>query len=184
MPKYYTGRGDDGYTSLLGQQKVPKHDIRPETYGVLDEASSAFGLSRAFAKSPKTVEVIISVQRDLYLIMAEIAADPEYAEKLERLGQDRLEWIEGQINLIGDQIEMPAGFVLPGDSRSGAAIDLARTIIRRAERLVARMVHEGLLENAFILPYVNRVSSLCFILALWENKQSGVESATLAKSDS
>ncbi|MGD2058876.1 MAG: ATP:cob(I)alamin adenosyltransferase, partial [Anaerolineales bacterium] len=106
------------------------------------------------------------------------------AEKLERLGQDRLEWIEGQINLIGDQIEMPAGFVLPGDSRSGAAIDLARTIIRRAERLVARMVHEGLLENAFILPYVNRVSSLCFILALWENKQSGVESATLAKSDS
>ena len=184
MPRYYSGRGDDGHTSLLGKQKVPKYDIRPDTYGVLDEASSAFGLSRAFAKSTKTIEIIISVQRDLYLIMAEIAADPEHAEKLERLGQDRLEWIEGQITLIGDQIEMPAGFVVPGDSRSGAAIDMARTIVRRAERSIARMVHEGLLGNAVILPYVNRVSSLCFILALWENKQSGVESATLAKRDS
>jgi cob(I)alamin adenosyltransferase len=78
---------------------------------------------------------------------------------------------------------MPSGFVVPGDSRSGAAVDLARTTVRRAERLVARMVHEGLLDNPVILPYINRVSSLCFILALWENLQSGVESPTLAKSD-
>lgn len=183
MPTYYSGHGDDGYTNLLGKKKVPKYDIRPDTYGVLDEASSALGLGRAFAVSQKTIEVIISVQRDLYHIMAEVAAEPENAEKLKRLEGDRLEWIEEQIEIFGDQIELPAGFVVPGDSRSGAMIDKARTVIRRAERLVARIVHEGLLENPIILPYVNRVSSLCFVLALWENKQSGVESATLAKSD-
>ncbi|MGD8864614.1 MAG: cob(I)yrinic acid a,c-diamide adenosyltransferase [Anaerolineales bacterium] len=183
MPTYYSGQGDDGYTSLLGSGKVPKYDLRPDTYGALDEASAALGLSRSFAQSQITVELIVTVQRDLYRIMAEVAALPEDAARLERFGKERLEWIEGEIQVIGDQIEMPSGFVVPGDSRSGAAVDLARTTVRRAERLVARMVHEGLLDNPVILPYINRVSSLCFILALWENLQSGVESPTLAKSD-
>lgn len=181
MPKYYSGQGDDGYTSLLGADKVPKYDLRPDTYGALDEASAALGLSRAFAQSPRTNEVIVAAQRDLYRIMAEVAALPEDAEKLTRFSEERLKWIESEIDLIGAQIEMPGGFVIPGDSRSGAAMDLARTVVRRAERLVARMVHEGALKNAFILPYVNRLSSLCFVLALWENGQSGVEKPTLAK---
>jgi cob(I)alamin adenosyltransferase len=181
MPEYFSGKGDDGYTSLLGPDKVPKYDLRPETYGTLDEASAALGLSRALAQSQRTVEIIIAVQRDLYYIMAEVAALPEDADKFGRLGEDRLMWIESEINTIGDQVEMPAGFVVSGDSRSGAAIDLARTVIRRAERLVARMAHEGLIRNPIILPYVNRVSSLCFILALWENKHSGADHPTLAK---
>lgn len=181
MPKYYSGQGDDGFTSLLGADKVPKYDLRPDTYGALDEASAALGLSRAFAQSARTNEIIITVQRDLYRIMAEVAALPEDAEKLNRLSEERLKWIENEIDMIGAQIEMPEGFVIPGDSRSGAAIDLARTVVRRAERLVARMVHEDYLHNAFILPYVNRLSSLCFVLALWENEQSGVDRPTMAK---
>jgi cob(I)alamin adenosyltransferase len=183
MSEYFSGQGDDGYTALLGADRVPKYDLRPETYGALDEASAALGLSRSFAESDKNVEILIAVQRDLYRIMAEVAALPDAAAKLERFKQDRLEWIEREITVIGDQIEMPSGFVLSGDSRSGAAIDLARTIVRRAERLVARMVHEGLLDNPVILPFINRVSSLCFVLALFENRQSGVDSPTLAKGD-
>ena len=181
MPKYYSGQGDDGFTSLLGADKVPKYDLRPDTYGALDEASAALGLSRAFAQSARTVELVVTVQRDLYRIMAEVAALPEDAEKLKRFSEDRLQWIESEIELIGAQIEMPGGFVIPGDSVSGAAMDLARTVVRRAERLVARMVHEDLLQNTFILPYVNRLSSFCFVLALWENQQSGVDKPTLAK---
>ncbi len=183
MPKYFSGQGDDGYTSLLGADKVPKYDLRPETYGALDEASAALGLGRAWAQSERTNDVLIAVQRDLYRLMAEVAALPEDAEKLDRFSEERLAWLENEINTLGDQIEMPNGFVVPGDSRSGAAIDLARTIVRRAERLVARMQHEELLDNPVILPYINRVSSLCFVLALWENAQSGVDQATLAKSD-
>ncbi len=182
MPTYFSGQGDDGFTSLLGSGKVPKYDLRPDTYGELDEASAALGLGRAFAQSERTVEVLIAVQRDLYRIMAEVAALPEDAARLDRIGEDRLAWLEDVIITLGEQIEMPTGFVLPGDSRSGAAIDLARTVVRRAERLVARMQHEELLQNPVILPYVNRVSSLCFVLALWENKQSGVDRPTLAKS--
>jgi cob(I)alamin adenosyltransferase len=183
MSNYFSGQGDDGYTSLLGSDKVPKYDLRPETYGALDEASAALGLGRALAQSPRTVEIVTSVQRDLYRIMAEVAALPQDADKIKHFDEDRLVWIESEVNTIGDQVEMPAGFVIFGDSRSGAAIDLARTVVRRAERLVARMVHEGLIQNPIILPYINRVSSLCFILALWENKHSGVDHPTLAKVD-
>lgn len=183
MSNYFSGQGDDGYTSLLGPDKVPKYDLRPETYGAIDEASAALGLGRALAQSQRTVEIVISVQRDLYRIMAEVAALPQDADKIKPFGEDRLLWIESEINTIGDQVEMPAGFVISGDSRSGAAIDLARTVVRRAERLVARMAHEGIIQNPIILPYINRVSSLCFILALWENKHSGVDHPTLAKVD-
>jgi cob(I)alamin adenosyltransferase len=183
MPEYFSGQGDDGFTNLLGSDKVPKYDLRPETYGAIDEASAALGLSRAFAKSQETNKVLIQVQRDLYRIMAEVAALPDDASRLHRFGSDRLEWLENEINSFGDQIDMPGGFVIPGDSLSAAAIDLARTIVRRAERLVARMVHEDQIKNPVILPYVNRVSSLCFILGLWENKKSGVDHPTLAKSD-
>jgi cob(I)alamin adenosyltransferase len=183
MPTYYSGQGDDGYTNLLGSGKVPKYDLRPDTYGALDEASASLGLCRAFAQSQRTVELVITVQRDLYRIMAEVAALPEDAARLDRFGEERLEWIEAEIDAIGAQIEMPAGFVVPGDSRSGAVVDLTRTIVRRAERLVARMVHDELLDNPVVLAYINRVSSLCFVLALWENKQSGVDSPTLAKGE-
>lgn len=183
MPKYYSGQGDDGYTSLLGSGKVPKYDLRPETYGVLDEASAALGLGRASAQSQKTNEVLIAVQRDLYRIMAEVAALPEDAARLDRFSAERLEWMEAEIAAFGDQIEMPGGFVIPGDSPGGATIDLARTVVRRAERLVARMLHQDLLQNPVILAYINRLSSLCFILALWENEHADVDRPTLAKSD-
>lgn len=184
MSNYFSGQGDDGYTSLLGSGKVAKYDLRPDTYGALDEASAALGLARASAQSERTVEVLIAVQRDLYRIMAEVAALPEDAARLERFSGDRLAWLEELINTLGDQIEMPKGFIVPGDTRSSAAIDLARTVVRRAERLVARMQHEGLLENPVILAYINRVSSLCFVLTLWENKHAGVDRPTLAKSGS
>lgn len=181
MPTYFTRTGDDGSTGLLGGGRVAKHHLRPRTYGALDEASAALGLARALAVSEDTKKLVVELQRDLYRIMAEVAAVPEEADKFRSVNIDRIQWLESQIDTLGDQVDMPQGFVLPGDSVGGGALDLARTIVRRAERRVTELLHEGQLENTHILAYLNRLSSLCFVLALWENKQAGVDAPKLAK---
>ena len=183
MPKYYTGEGDEGYTGLLGEGRVPKYGPRPSAYGTLDEAQAALGLARSVA-SQASGEALRQVQVDLYHIMAEVAAPLEQAAQFRKLTQARVLWLEGELEHFGDQVEMPSEFVISGDSQPGAALDLARTITRRAERNVAALVHEGQVENPHILPYLNRLSSLCFILSLWENKQAGVQGHSLAKDSS
>jgi cob(I)alamin adenosyltransferase len=184
MPSFFSGQGDDGYTGLLGEGRVPKYDARPNAYGTVDEASAALGLARALAKTDEARRLTIEIQRDLYRVMSELAATDENAARFESVDQSRLEWLDANIERLGAEIDMPKDFVLGGDSPSGAAFDLARTVVRRAERLVARMTHEGTLSNGRVLPYLNRLSSLCFILALIEIRAAGVASPTLAKGDS
>ena len=181
MPRYYTRSGDDGTTGLLGSERVPKHHPRPEAYGAIDEASAALGVARSGARSKETASVLLEVQRDLYHLMAEVAAPREAAARFRRIDPERVAWLEGRVEAFGARIEMPKEFVVPGDSPSAAALDLARTVVRRAEREVSRLQHEGELENPHLLRYLNRLSSLCFILELWEARQSGVDRPTLAK---
>jgi len=180
MPKYFTGEGDQGYTGLLGEGRVPKYSQRPTAYGSVDEAQAALGLARSLA-SPPGAQVLKAVQADLYHIMAELAAPLEQAEKFRTLGEARVRWLEDQLEAFGAQVEMPDGFVLSGDSQAGAALDLARTVVRRAERIAAELVHAGEVQNEHILPYLNRLSSLCFMLSLWENQQAGVSGPTMAR---
>lgn len=182
MPDYYSGEGDDGSTGLLGSERVPKYHLRPTAFGRVDEASAALGLSRATALSEETKSVVREVQKDLYAIMVELAAVPEEEEKFQRLEASRLTWLEGQLESFGDRVNMPKDFILPGDSLPAAALDLARTVVRRAERQVVRLDHESKLSNPTILSYLNRLSSLCFVLSLWENETAGVEKPTIAKS--
>lgn len=181
MPDYFSGTGDDGSTGLLGNQRVPKFHPRPAATGALDEAAAALGLARALAGDLQTRQLIVEIQRDLYHIMAEVAATRDQAHRFRKLGVDRVAWLEAEVRRIGDQISMPKGFVVGGDSAPGAALDLARTIVRRAERAIVELAHEGELDNPPLLAYLNRLSSLCFVLALWENRKAGVESPTLAK---
>ena len=126
--------------------------------------------------------MIHDVQKDLYTIMVELAAVPGEEEQFQRLEAPRLSWIEEQVKSFGDRVKMPKDFILPGDSLPAAALDLARTVVRRAERQVVRLDHESKLSNPTILPYLNRRSSLCFVLSLWENETAGVENPTIAKS--
>jgi len=181
MPEFYTRDGDDGFTGLLGKGRVPKYHERPETYGTVDEASSALGLARALARSSETREVIKTVQRDLYGMMAEMAADRENAAAFRVIGGQQVVWLEEQTEAFGGRVRLPTEFVLGGDSTAGAALDLARTIVRRAERLAAHLHHAGEIENLEILRYLNRLSSLCFVLSLWETSQAGIERPSLAK---
>lgn len=181
MPEFFTRNGDDGSTGLLGDERVPKFHLRPSAYGALDEASSALGLARAYALSAETAELILDIQRDLYKIMAEVAATPQQASRFRSIDAQRVTWLESRIESIGSRVSMPSGFVIPGDSQSGAALDLARTVVRRAERLVVQLAREDTLANDAILPYLNRLSSLCFVLELWENFQSGAGPPTMAR---
>lgn len=181
MVKFFTGAGDDGYTGLLGEQRVPKHSARPEAYGNVDEASAALGVARASTGSHDIAQVVVEVQRDLYKLMAELAATPEQARRFRQLDASRVVWLEDQVERFGEQVDMPSEFIIGGDSRAGAFFDLARTVVRRAERSVASLMHDGLIDNSELVRYLNRLSSLCFVLELYENQQAGVDRPSLAK---
>lgn len=182
MPVFYTRRGDDGTTGLLGRGRVSKDDPRIECAGALDEASAALGLARATAL-PQTRPILLQVQRDLYHIMSEVSAEPEAAIPLDRLGEARVRWLEQEIDRLAGQVDGPGEFIVSGDSLASAALDLARAIVRRAERWITRLAREGKLRNPALQAYLNRLSSLCFVLELWEIHQAGLERPTLAKAD-
>ena len=181
MSKYYTGSGDDGFTQLLGEGRVAKYHPKPEALGALDEASAALGVARASCGDPRSAALLLETQRDLYRLMAEVAAAPENAVHFRTIDANRVAWLESQINRLGETVEMPREFILPGDSSAGAALSLARAIVRRAERRVARLLHDHEIENPALLHYLNRLSSLCFLLELLENRAAGVSSPTVAK---
>ena len=178
--QWYTSTGDDGFTGVLGRDRVPKYAIRPEAYGTVDEASAQLGLVRAQARDAGVRSLIISVQRDLYSMMADLATVPETATRPTWLSPARLDWLEAQTDALGAEVDMPKAFIVPGDSVVGATLEIARTVTRRAERLVARLAHEGELRDDTPLKYLNRLSSLLFVMARVEDRAAGVERFTLA----
>lgn len=178
---WYTGRGDDGSTQLLGQERVLKYSTQPETYGTLDEATSALGLARALAAHSDVAETVLSIQRHLYRIMSELAATPENQEKYRFVETSHVDWLSEQTDRFGRQITMPREFVVPGETPAGGALDLARAIVRRAERRVLRAAAEGFVSNPFIARYLNRLSSLCYVLARFEDTRQGRRPVTLAR---
>lgn len=180
MSPIYTRTGDDGSTGWLGEGRLPKYHPRIETLGAIDEASAALGLARAMSNAPQTGAILIEVQRDLYGMMTEVAATPENAGRFPSLSQERVTWLEMQVEAITDLAPTPKDFILPGDSVPGGSLGLARTIVRRAERRMAELLDSGGFKNRLLLVYLNRLSSLCFALELFENAQAG-KSTRLAK---
>lgn len=180
--RFYSGRGDDGYTGLLGPERVPKYDLRPEAYGTVDEAQAAIGLARASGCTAQSEPILLAIQRDLYALMAELAAagddDSPFAGSVT---PQHLEQVEEWIAQFETTVNMPKEFVVPGDSQSGAALHLARTVIRRAERQAVRLTHDGVLENHLPVRYLNRLSSLLYVLALAEDQGATGQGMTLAK---
>jgi len=177
---FYTRKGDDGSTGLLGEGRVPKYHHRMEALGAVDEATAALGLARAACLADETPSLISQVQRDLYGLMAETAATPENAERFRSITAEKVTWLEAQVDLVSAKVPMPKEFILPGDSQAGAALSLARTIVRRAERRMAELLDQGDVSNPELLRYLNRLSSLCFVLELLENQAAGTKTS-LAK---
>jgi len=177
---FYTRTGDDGTTGLLGEDRVSKDHPRIEALGALDEASAAIGLARASCQAPQTPPILRAVQRDLYKLMAEVAATPENADKFKGIDTARVTWLEEQADEVQSIVKIPKEFILPGDTYSGAALSLARAVVRRAERRVTELFQLGALSNDEILRYINRLSSLCFVLEILENQVAGRDTS-LAK---
>jgi cob(I)alamin adenosyltransferase len=170
--KIYTRKGDDGTTSLWYGGRVPKHHGRTEAYGSLDEACSALGVARAICSEEGEEELaadIVRLQDDLFVAGAELATAPEAAERLEdgvsRTTEEMVAWIEGRIDRYMDKVDLPPKFVIPGGNRLSAQLDVARTVIRRAERRIAALGDAGELAGKTLIRLVNRASDLAYAMA-------------------
>ena len=164
--KVTTRTGDDGYTGLLGAGRVPKWDARMETIGTLDEATSALGLARAQVTATGVADTIHTLQRDLYLLMGELATPPENYEQVGlRITAEQVTALDTTLEQFRARVTIGNQFIIPGATVAGAALDLARAIIRRGERDAARLLHDGTIANGEVLRFLNRASDLVFILA-------------------
>ncbi len=171
LARIYTKKGDDGTTSLWYGGRVAKSDARTESYGALDEASSALGVARSLC-GPDEAELaadILRLQDDLFIAGAELATAPEAAERLvdgvSRVTPEMAAELEQLIDRYMDRVELPPKFVIPGGTQLSAQLDVARTIIRRAERRTVALATDDGLASGELLRFLNRASDAAFAMA-------------------
>ena len=176
MPAYYTGAGDKGDTGLFGTtERLSKASIRIEVNGQIDELQSFIGLGRSVAKernAEKTNEILKQVQEHLFYLGADIASPAK--SKTKRMDQSNVQWLEEEIDKLTNELPPLKNFVLPSGSRLATLLHVCRAIARRAEREAVALNAEEKL-NEYAMAYLNRLSSLFFVLALEENKKSGLK---------
>jgi cob(I)alamin adenosyltransferase len=173
MVKIYTRKGDDGTTSLWYGGRVPKHHGRTDAYGTLDEACSQLGLARALC-GPEQEELardVLRLQDDIFIAGAELATAPEAAKRLEdgisRTTEEMVAELERLIDRYMAEVELPPQFVIPGGNKLSAQLDVARTVIRRAERRISELNEAGELASETVIHFVNRASDLIYAMARW-----------------
>jgi len=171
--RIYTRRGDDGTTGLLFGGRVRKDDPAVEACGAVDEAQAAIGVARATADPGSELDrLLIGIERDLYVLMAELATAPANRAKLvagtTSVTADMVTSLEPVIDAVGARFDPPTEFVLPGQSATSAALDVARTAVRRAERRSLAVAAPG----SHVVPYLNRLSDLLWTLARWQEDRT------------
>jgi cob(I)alamin adenosyltransferase len=176
--RIYTKRGDDGTTGLLYGGRISKDDVRAEVYGTLDETVSALGLARAAGLVGRVEEIVVRLQREMFVAGAQLATSPDNQSKLQdgvsRVTSAMTEQAERDIDELLATHPLPQEFVLPGALLGSAGLDTARSVVRRAERLAVAMSREGLLVDPEVLRYLNRVSDLLFAAARYEEAERGL----------
>ena len=164
----YTKTGDDGTTGLFYGGRVSKDSEQPHAYGTVDEAQATIGVARAYAEVGSELDTLLSgLERDLYVLMAELATAPDNHHKLDdgvtRTTPAMAEALEDLIDTLSDRFEAPTEFVIPGSTIIGAHLDVARTVVRRAERSVVPL---GWADSA-VSVYLNRLSDLLWTCLLY-----------------
>ncbi|HUR78311.1 MAG TPA: cob(I)yrinic acid a,c-diamide adenosyltransferase [Acidimicrobiales bacterium] len=172
---HYTGKGDDGTTGLLYGGRVPKDSALPTAYGAVDEAQAFIGLARAqLVPGTEIDDVLVHVARDLWVLMAELATLPENRHKLtpgaSMVDTAMLDALEHHVEAAESHFEVPKEFVVPGQNAGAAALDVARTVVRRAERHAVSALDDS--GDSLAIPYLNRLSSLLWALARWAEGDS------------
>src|SRR5215207_6369993 len=172
--KIYTKTGDDGTTSLFSGGRVSKHHLRVEAYGTVDELNSHIGVVRAQQPTLPTEQILFMVQEHLFRLGADLATPMDAkAEWLVRITQEEIEWVEYRIDQLDEHLEPLKNFILPGGTLAAAHLHVARTVCRRAERLVVALAeHEAINNHALI--DLNRLSDWLFTVARYENKQGNI----------
>ncbi len=180
-----TGKGDDGTTGLLYGGRIAKDDPRTEAYGTVDEAVAALGLARAELNEAGLDEIAESVlrwQRELFVVGADLATAPDKRGRLEdgvtRVSETMLDGVEVELALWEGAIEMPREFVVPGETVASAALEMARVILRRAERRAIAADRASSLGSAWIVPYLNRLADLLWVLARAAEQAAGAPVTT------
>lgn len=166
---FYTRKGDDGTTGLYFGGRVRKDADAPEAYGAVDEVQAFVGLARAQAERGSELDVVLlQIERDLYVLMAELATAPENRHKLKAgaslVTTEMVSSVEARIEEMTDRFTMPEEFVLPGQNRVSALLEVARTVTRRAERRALAVAAP----DSVAVPYLNRLSSLLWAMARWQ----------------
>jgi cob(I)alamin adenosyltransferase len=183
----YTRKGDDGSTGLLFGGRVRKDDPAIEANGTVDEAQAAIGAARAEAERGSQLDVLlIGLERDLYVLMAELATAPANRKKLQPgvtlVTAEMVTALERLIDELTRLFPALTDFVIPGHDQVSAALDVARTVVRRAERLVVATGRAGP-EVSKVGPYLNRLSDLLWTMARWQEQGESLRSRADAKGD-
>ncbi len=169
LNKIYTKTGDDGTTGLVRGPRRMKHDLRVECYGTVDEANSFIGMARlSTASMPKLDRLLARIQNDLFDLGSDLATpgkDPEGGTQSLRITPSQTEWLEQQIDYYNEGLQPLRSFVLPGGTPLAVALHLARTVTRRAERLVVELLAKEPDTSGAVLIYLNRLSDLLFVMA-------------------
>jgi cob(I)alamin adenosyltransferase len=171
--RIYTKKGDDGTTGLLYGGRVAKDSPLPVAYGTVDEAQAVLGLARAEVERGSELDtMLVDLERDLWVLMAELATEPRNRGKLtpgqSLVTAEMVLALESRIDAVSDRFEPPTEFVVPGQTRVAALLDLGRTVVRRAERHALTAAGEG----SEVVPYLNRLSDLLWTLARWQEGDS------------
>lgn len=174
MVKIYTGKGDDGTTGLLFGGRVRKDAPSPTANGDVDEAQASIGVARALAGQNGDAELhdmLLDLARDLWVVMGELATAPENLHKLSpdaRVSAEMVGKLEGLADRLASRFPMPTEFVIPGQNPIAAALDVARTVVRRSERSALAVAAD----DSHVIPYLNRLSTVLWALARWQEGES------------
>ena len=175
--RIYTKRGDDGTTGLLYGGRVSKADLRTEVYGTLDETTSALGFARAAGLVARVEDIVVRLQREMFVAGAQLATAPHNQAKLvdgvSRVTAAMTEQAEADIDALLEEHPLPQEFLLPGATPGSAALDLARAVLRRAERRTVELDRAGQAPDPEVLRFLNRASDLVYALARYEEAERG-----------
>ncbi len=172
MPRIYTKTGDDGTTGLLYGGRISKADLATDAYGTTDEAVAALGLARSLCEDSQLTQDILVLQRELFVVGADLATNPKERKKLEAgvslVTDAMVQRLEQRIDDLVSRRPLPEVFIVPGANPGSAALDLARSVVRRAERCVVELERAEREVNPAVRRYLNRLSDLLFVLARWQ----------------
>ncbi len=171
--KIYTRTGDTGETGLLGGVRVKKHDLRIEAYGTVDELNAVLGVVRAARPSSRVDQILDHIQNELFSVGAELATPTTAGSHFGRVEESQVARLEEMIDLCETDLSPLKNFILPGGTPAAAQLHLARTVCRRAERLVVALSESSAVSPQLVV-YLNRLSDLLFVLARYENAHAGV----------